>query len=337
MKKIWLSVIFAVIVSIISSITVLAISNPGDIAFGTGNVTKTYGVFTNVYETGDMLFIAEGYVYYAVEPTDYTADKAFIFEVLNTAGNTTKLSIPLVSYGDRPIGIYQTAAQVVSNGFASGQANVIKIRGNPLVFASPNGNNVTATLGAGDYFDNRNVVGGFTPLRNFVINTIAANMQAKDGVLTYKTIALGVQYLSTTGANLFLAGIPGLDTLDPSIFYASNRALTGVTTSGNGTYAQSLTPASVWGTTTSNGLNALGSFLGMGGTNGGLILLWFLGLTVSIGIGTKVQSPLVIIMLLAFTPLAGSLLGLMNLAAALTIALIIIILGVLLFSRSVIA
>ncbi len=57
----------------------LAISNPDSISFGAGT-SPTYNVFENVHEIGDMLFVAEGYVHYVTEPTDYTASHAFLTE-----------------------------------------------------------------------------------------------------------------------------------------------------------------------------------------------------------------------------------------------------------------
>lgn len=340
MKKLLLGIILGIVAIVSVSIPVFAIGNPDSISFGTGNTTSTYAVFSNVRETGDMLFMAEGFVNYAIIPTDYTADQSFIFEVLNTAGNVTLLSTPLAAYGDRPIGIYQTATQVTSNNLTVGGAYVIRIQGNPLIFSSTTNNTVSATLGAGDYFDNTSLISGSTPTRIFVINIVAAHMQTHDGVVTdgvggYKETILGAQYLTTTGANLFLAGIPGLDTLDPSIFKAGNQALSIATTSGNGTYGMSLTTQSVWGTTTTNGLIALSNFIGMGNANGGHVALFVIGAILALGLGAKTQSPLLIIIVIALLPLFGALLGMMNLAAAFTISIIIIILGTLLFARSV--
>ncbi len=94
---------------------VFAISNPADIDFGTGS-TDMYNVFYNVLETGDWLVSAEGYVYYATEPTDYTAEQAFLFELLNTAGNVTLASTHLNAYGDRLVSMYFSAANVTSMG-----------------------------------------------------------------------------------------------------------------------------------------------------------------------------------------------------------------------------
>lgn len=337
MKKLISGIILAILIFALSSLSVWAIVNPDSITFGSGS-SATYAVFENVDHTGDILFIVEGGAYYAVEPTDYTASQAFVFEVLDT-DNTTLISTPLVAYNDRPIGIYQTAAEKTALGLVSGSAYKLRIRGNPLIFASPTGNSVNVTLGTGDYFDNTNLVSGFTPLRNFVINTIVTNMQTYDGVTTYKTMVLGTSYLSVTGGSLFLAGIPGLDSLEPTIFSTSSYPVNRPTISANASYATSLNITSVWGTATSNGFKAISSLFGMGTSdeNGGNLFLFVIGVAVSLGIGTKVQSPLVILIILALMPLFGALLGLINLALAFTIAIIIIILGALLFTRNVIS
>lgn len=112
-------IIFATIVATIwlmlLATPTLAISNPDSITFGTGTVAR-YKVFYNVYETGDMLFIAETYVHYASEPTDYTAEEAFSFNLMSSDLSATYLIANVPEYENKVISIYQTATQVTALG-----------------------------------------------------------------------------------------------------------------------------------------------------------------------------------------------------------------------------
>src|SRR4030042_2851226 len=107
-----IAIIFIVLILAIGSMA-LAISNPDSIAIA------SYKVFENSAETGDMLFAAEIIVDYAVEPTDYDANEAFIFELLNVSGNLTLFAKALNDYGDRPMSFYLSAAQVTAAGISS--------------------------------------------------------------------------------------------------------------------------------------------------------------------------------------------------------------------------
>ncbi|KKK99509.1 hypothetical protein LCGC14_2632020, partial [marine sediment metagenome] len=110
-------------------------NNPDEIWFGTKAPLKYSKVFENVNETGDMLFLAESWVKYNPTSPPGSATDYFIFEVRNAAGTTVLISRPLQSFGERPISIYQTAAQVTALGLVSGSAYVMRITGNPLWFA----------------------------------------------------------------------------------------------------------------------------------------------------------------------------------------------------------
>ena len=91
------AVIIALALLVILATPVYAIANPDDIDFGSGTQTQ-YKVFENVIETGDMLFVAEGFVDYAIPPTDFTAAEAFLFEVLNCEMEFKKYTLTNMEY-----------------------------------------------------------------------------------------------------------------------------------------------------------------------------------------------------------------------------------------------
>lgn len=198
-----LTIVLTVVMVMILVVTpAFAITNPDSLAFGTGT-SPLYQVFENVNETGDMLFIAEGYVYYATTPTDYTADEAFVFQVLDT-DDSVLLSTPLNSFGDRPISIYQTAAQVTALGLVSGTSYQLRIRGNPTIGIITE--NVTATLDVTDYTDQSLATETLNPLRLFCLS-MASNIEANDDpTQPYIIQVQGNNYLSITQNDISAIG-----------------------------------------------------------------------------------------------------------------------------------
>ena len=332
MKRLFKYVSIAICLSILTicgqANTALAIGNPTSVEFGSGT-NKYYKVFENVLETSDMLFVAEGYVNYTVEPTDYTAEEAFIFEVLNTAGNETIISRSLVDYGDRPISIYLTAAQKTSLGVVSGTAYKLRIRGNPSIFASQTGNSVNATLAGEDYI-NQSLSGNTTTtnlLRNFMI-LMAIAIEAEDVPTdSYLTISQGITYLSSEGANIFLAGVPFLDSMCPVLFVNAVESLSDDQPTSTGAYAITLSPLARWGNTTANGLTNVGVYLGINQALAGATVALILGALLAVFVYKKLQSGVATLMIMATYPFIISWLGLMPLALAFIIMILIVILG----------
>lgn len=310
---------------------VFGLANPDlPMAWGTGT-TSTYRAFYNVSGTGsgDWLFVAEGFVKYTVTPNT-TASQAFIFEVVNTSGNVTLFATPLVAYGDRPIGIYVSQSQATSANLTVGTAYILKIIGNPLIFSSSTGNNVTATLTAGDFKDQSVGKGNLDTdqIRTFIMNQyngMVYNLQNYD-VLTYTSNVLGYNYLNTTGGSIFAAGIPNLQALCPILFQASNAPLTGnKPASGVATYANALTPANQMGTTIANGLTNLGLYLGIDQALAGSTVLLLMGMAFCVFIFRKTESGIAVLTIASIIPFAGSYLGLMPLALAFTFTLFVVI------------
>ncbi len=331
LRRAFTAFVTSVLIVFLVTMPVFAIGNPTTIAFGTGSTAK-YKCFYHVAEAGDMLFIAEGNVYYSPPPTDYTASQAFLFELLNTSGNVTQLSKPLVAYGDRPIAIYQTAAQVSALGLTVGTAYGLRITGNPLIFASPTGNTVTSYLSSGDYVDQSTSNATINMIKIFCIDVVK-NMQANDiakGIITaatpYYTTVLGVDYLTTLGGSLFLAGIPQLGTFCPSLFQANLASLSGDVTTGTGAYGASLIPAAQWNTIIANGLTNLGAYLGINQSMAGSVVLFGLGIMLAFYVQRRVESGIATILVVATLPFAGSYLGMFPLALAFVLMFFISIL-----------
>lgn len=328
MKLKLISIILIIVASILLSASiVLAISNPDDIDFGSGD-TAQYLVFENVNEDGDMLFVAEGLVEYASEPTDYDASESFIFEVLNEDGDETLISRALEAYGNRPISIYQNPQQVTDLGLVSETQYIIRISGNPLVFASMTGNSVNATLTAADYIDQSIGADSDVPtdnnLRNFCIN-VAENIEDYDSpVNDYLITIQGYQYLTSEGADIFVEGIPNLYNFCPILFQYGAEAMESDEPESTGTYALTLTPLNKWGQLTADGLTNIGVFLGINQALAGSVVLFLAAIALAVYTYKQTGSGIATTVLVAAAPFIGGFLGLMPMALAFIFVIVII-------------
>lgn len=317
--------------------TALAIDNPDYLDFGSGSI-PLYMVYENVDHEGDMLFIAEALVDYTVEPTDYTAEEAFQFEVLNVAGNETIVATPLNEYGDRPISIYLTSDQVDTLGLVSGSAYILRISGNPLVFASETGNTVEVTLSSSSYIDQELGVNTDPPtsnlLRNFCIEMVD-NIQDYDSPATeYYDMSGGYNYLVNDGINIFIEGVPGLYSFCPVLFGSGSYPLSVDVPESTGAYAATITPLGKWGQLTADGLTNIGVFLGINQALAGSVVLFILVIILAIYIYNRTQSGITVLLMVCTTPFVGGFLGLMPMAMAFVFLIIMmVIMGYYFFSR----
>jgi hypothetical protein len=329
--------VVVIIGTLLISSPVYAIANPDDIEFGTGT-TRIYNVFENVLEDGDWLILAEGYVHYVVTPTDYTADEAFVFELTDITGTTTIISVPLNEYEDRPISIYLSASQVTTLGLVSGTAYGLRITGNPAIFASPVGNTIEVFLAASDYVDQNLGADSEPPtdneLRNLCIQ-MALNIENNDTpVDSYLEEVQGYWYLTLGGGNIFLNGIPALNTICSVLFQSGTEVMESDSPESTGTYALTLTPGQKWGATVANGLTNLGLYLGINQALAGSVVLFILVIALAMFMYQKTESGITVLLIVSATPFLGAYLGLMPMALAFIFAIIIItLLGYFFFSR----
>jgi hypothetical protein len=318
-------------------------ANPDNIAFGTGS-TAAYFIFNNVLESNDWLIAAEGYVNYITTPS-YTANQAFVFELLDNAGTTTYASTSLQSYGDRPIGIYLSASQASAISLVIGTAYTLRITGNPLIFASPVGNTVSVHMAASDYIDQDLQINPTTPTDSQIYNnliTMAQQIQlydyplgppSGDEYVTVQTVN-GYYYLTSIGGSIFTQGIPGLTSMCPVLFQYALQPLANETPTAQGALQNALSPQSQWGNTIATGLTNIGSYLGLSQAMAGSAVLFGLVLMFAIWVYQKTQSGIVVLLMVASTPFIGSYLGLMPIALAFVVVIIIVtLLGYFFFSR----
>jgi hypothetical protein len=310
-----------------------AIDDPDTIAFGCGSDTNMYQVFQSVAESGDMLFVAESYVHYASTPTDYTAEQAFLFELIDTDGTTVIQSTPILEYEDYPTSLYFSADQVTSFGLTWQDTYVVRITGNPAIFGTPveGTNQVSATLQLSDYITDSPAGTSVAGLRMFVIS-IATDLQEHDTpTYDYLVNVQGVTYLTTTGGNIFLDGIPNLNTFVPDVFQTTSSTIEYTPETSTGAYAGSLSYMTKLGPTIGNAVANFGTWMGMGSTMAGVVILFAIMLLVCGYAYVKTQNALVPDAIAMGLPFFGSMVGLVPLALAFTITIIIALLSLYLF------
>lgn len=329
-KRMAISILLAVIGILLIASPVLAIADPDAIAF-TSSGTGRYKAFENVYETGDMLFVAESYIHYVSEPDDYTASEAFSFQLLNAAGDTVLLQTSIIDYEDTVISIYQTATQVTALGLVSGSYYKLRIAGNPTIFGSTvEGTNMaTRQLAASDWSDQSTYSGVDSLLYSFCIDVVT-NIEASSGT-THTALVDGVTYLDTSGADLFLAGIPSLNVFLPEIFLIATSPMTAEDPAHTGAYQTTLTPTTMLGSNIAKSVTNMASWMGVGSTTAGIIISAILGFILLPVIYFKTHNNTLAMMAASLFVLVCGYLGLFPLAIAFIIASVILILTGFLF------
>ena len=243
---------------------------------------------------GDVLFVAEGYVYYAIPSNEPTADAglSFNFEVLSPSGQVM-LSTPLNDYGDRPISIYLTAAQVATLNSQFGISlinnNAIQfvIAGNPSYFgATTNGANQVMQIVTSNYWYNESLTQSLSYnlwsdyLQDFSI-VMMTNIQKTDNPTTpYTYMSNGVRYINDSagtsgqqsGSSILLQGVPNLQSFCPAVFKSSASPMTAGAPATTQSIQSGQSVQAMMGSTIARGVDGLRAYLGLQNNAGGRTL-----------------------------------------------------------------
>ena len=334
-KKLLCSLTLAMIGFLSFSTVAFAISNPDDMSWGADNYTW---VFENVMQTGDMLFIAEVNIEYTTTPTDYSPDEAFLFEILDATGTLIMESTEIQAWGDRPIAIYLTASDVDAWGLVTDDPYILRVRGNPDIFASGTNNTITETLVAGDYVDQELGLDNEPPSDNELrvrMLWMVTNIEFSDNAAgDYTDWLNGVRYLNADGAEIFLQAWYLFETACPILFLQPTEYISSEPPETTAAYTQELTIDQKWGDTVGNALANIGDFLGVSQAIAGSIVLTVIGISISVFIYQKTQSGISVLLVLALLPFVGAYLGLMPLGLAFAFVIVVIVgMGYFFFSR----
>ncbi len=215
-------IIVLCIVAILATpaIPVNAIADPTTITLTSGKV------FQNVAESGDMLFIGHGRVYYTPSYPTTPASTNFLYAIYD--GATLKSSAGISAYSYGVYGLYFTKAQVTALTLSWGTAYSMKLKGNPAIFTTTieGTNQATRALSASDDWITGTIGATGTTqtlLRDYLINYVAIPLASPSELNTTLTVttSTGV-FLNTAGSALFTAAIPNLANICPGIFQTTS-------------------------------------------------------------------------------------------------------------------
>jgi len=199
MRRFVVGLLLVLVGVLLTSTPVLAIGNPDYVSIG-----DKY-VFEDVLESGDQLYFCRYDASYSSTPSE-DADETWEMALYN--GAVLVATRPLNYYQHNIISIYLDADEAL----VSGGEYTIKIRGMPSVFeALVEGVNMrTATLSPEEW------IAG-TDLGSYML--AQADILQTDWAITL----LDGGKLNATGSTYFRAAIPGLNTMDPTIFQTTTR------------------------------------------------------------------------------------------------------------------
>jgi len=113
----------------------------------------------------------------------------------------------------------------------------------------------------------------------------------------------------------------------PPLFRYALVSLSDDQPTSTGNYSALLTPSAQWGTNVANGLTALGLYFGINQALAGAAVAFAFGILLAIFVYRRMQSGVATLMLMASYPFAVAWLGLMPLALAFVIMMLVVMLG----------
>ncbi len=253
MKRLFKGIIAGIVAFVLIASPAFAIANPDSIAI------TSKRVFKNVFEADDMLFVLYYDVAYAALPAE-DANAAFLFNLYGTDGTTLLYSRGIEYYNENIISIYLDATAAAA--LTWGSAYVVKLTGNPAMFASivEGDNLVTQSLSPAEW-----ISGTLDTTPDFMYTYLYSVMEAMEAALA-TTITVSTSegdVLNSTGRVYFVDGIPGLDAKVPQLFQTSvsNIEVDSIVTTGN--LATELAISTQLGASIANAFTLMGSWLGI--------------------------------------------------------------------------
>lgn len=217
--KVRLTGLLAVAVALLLWVSpVLAFDDPSSVSIGGAYV------FEDVLEAGDQLFFVVYDVAYDPVP-NVTADNAWQVSLYEEGGDLVATRA-LNYYNLNIISLYLDSAGAVSDN----DPHKIKVMGMPSVFGNltEGVNMVTHTYSSGEYKPGDEL--------GAVMITIAGTLETDWGMDLLST----TQKLNDTGSAYFTLAVPGLGSMDPTIFQTTVRELDVPEPNWNMAYAEQL-------------------------------------------------------------------------------------------------
>lgn len=186
------------------------------------NITlHTVRVFQNIFENGDVLFVASYDVDYASEPSE-PAEDTFQLAVYDTAGTTLIRSRPLNYYQYNVHSVYFTATQATAS-LTWGSEYKVRVMGNPSFFPMTEDTTMdTMALSTWRWIEG--AAAASQDLLRLHCLDLAATLE-DEWVVTLIITTPEMQVLNSTGRTTFLDAIPGLDSAVPDLFQVATGTI----------------------------------------------------------------------------------------------------------------
>jgi hypothetical protein len=204
----------------------------------------TMAVYRELAEPGDILYIWESNIPYAVPPSTKESE-TFIWRLIDTDGTTvlgtaTGYSFNDDGYGYNVYSMYFPAADVTSLGVTWGTAYTLRLSGNPTVFVTPPEYNYTVLAA---YYTSETAHAENQEALAAKILDLAFDLNSRWGLTGSNILTLEMEtgtVLSLIGEDFFRGAVRGLQTMAPAAFRFILADLNVPDRSWNDSYATAL-------------------------------------------------------------------------------------------------
>jgi len=332
-----------VLAIVLPLVALLATALPAGATTGLPNgtiVINTYGAFYNVWEQGDVMFVASYDIPYIAPPAG-SAAQYFQLIIYNVDGTTPLGYQGVIDFNYKLVTVYFTAGEAVGAGMviSAHPKYVFKIVGIPIPFALPVPASDAKTLDDASYwFD---CTSSKDSLRTRIISIVGAIQDADVvyyGDAVYLTTDANSNPILATmptvpnssgwsGQSMVLAATPNLplNIVIPSMFQSSIQSLTPWTAVGTGAYQGNLTMVSKMGAQFTAAFVGLGTTFGIS-TEWAAGLFWSLIMVTAAMIVFAYSGSGLAGMILVFPlMMTGNYLGLIPLVLTFTLTILLVI------------
>ena len=273
-KKVFALLSLVLVLSILLPVApTFATANPGSISL------HTVKVFQNIFETDDILFLVSYDVAYGSPPSE-DAEDTFQMAIYDEDGTTLIQSRPLNDYQYNVHSIYFTKAQADAD-LTWGSEYKVRVMGSPSYFPMTEDATMdTKTLSLTPNWIEGAATVSREHLRSHCL-ILAKNLEDSDDWTDLIAETAERDVLNSTGRTVFLAAIPGLDSVVTALFQIATSAMDITKQDRTAAYEEELTVESQLGTTIKSAFDGIGDYLGISGGMTAMAWALFFALTVA--------------------------------------------------------
>ena len=290
-------------------------ANPGSITI------ETCKVFQNIFETGDVLFVASHNVSYISEPSE-SASETFELAVYDTDGTTFLFDRPLNYYQYSIHSIYLDADAAASVTWGSEYR--VRVMGNPIYFPLIEDTTMdTMILSASSSWIEGDMAASRVLLHGYCLSLATTLESALNKTLTIDTTE-GTK-LNSVGRTYFLAAIPYLDYAIPELFQVAISNVYGEDVPYGGAYEDATKIEIMLGAKIASAFTGIGEIFHLSGETAAFLWMAFIAVTIASIVFLSTGNTTVALVLSVPVLILGSYIGAIPLALIFVLATIIVI------------